>query len=318
MAWAKITIIGAYNYFKDRELGLFDYLRLPEGLDSETLIDTILYKASDFELMHINPDFTRFAIGAFCNKWMPTWEKWAEVLNMEYNPIHNYDRTEEGNDTHTGTQSNSGSEQINTSNTGTSTNDNILAETKLNTGTSEEAHTGTQNTKDIGASSELNTPGKTTETTHENITNGSTTTTNSVAAFNDSNWSNKDKSVVDTNIGKNKDTTTESGRDSKAQSSSIDSTRTDDLSDIRKDNLSEARSGSNKNTRTDDLLEIKQGTNSDIRTDNLKDEHYLRAYGNIGVTSTQQMIEQELELRKFNLYEKISDMFIQEFCLMIY
>lgn len=318
MAWAKITIIGAYNYFKDTEQDLFDYLELPEGLDKETLIDAIIYKASDFELMHINPDFTRYAIGAFSRKWMPTWTKWAEVLNMEYNPIYNYDRTEEGTDTHTGTQANSGSERIDTSNTGTSKNDNIIAENKLNTGTSEESHTGTQNTKNLGASSELETPDKKTTVTHENVTNGTTTTTNSVAAYDSSDWSNKDKSVVDTNIGKNKDTTEETGDISKANSSSLDSTRTDDLSDIRTDNLSELRTGSNSNIRTDNLKEVKEGTNSDIRTDNLKDEHYLRAYGNIGVTSTQQMIEQELELREFNLYEKISDMFIQEFCLMIY
>lgn len=318
MAWAKITIIGALNYFKDRDLGLFDYLELPEGLSSETLIDTIVYKASDFELMHINPDFTRFAIGAFSRKWLPTWKKWYEALNAEYNPIWNYDRTEEGTDKHTGNQMHSGSERFDTSNTGTSEVDNVTSESTHNTGSQTIAHEGTQQQKDIGSNVSQENPGKVTTTTHENVTNGTDTVTTSVAGFNSSDWNNKEKTVTDKNIGKTKDTATESGHSDASNSSSLDSTRTDDLTDTRTDDLNEQKSGVNKSTKTDDLTETKSGTTSDVRTDDLTDTHTLRAFGNIGVTTTQQMIQQEIDLRLNNLYEMISDQFIQEFCIMIY
>lgn len=42
------------------------------------------------------------------------------------------------------------------------------------------------------------------------------------------------------------------------------------------------------------------------------------AYGNIGVTTTQQMITQEREIALFNIIEKIVDDFKMRFCLMIY
>lgn len=43
-----------------------------------------------------------------------------------------------------------------------------------------------------------------------------------------------------------------------------------------------------------------------------------RAYGNIGVTTTQQMLTQERDIAKFNIYDFIIDSFKNRFCLMIY
>ncbi|MBO7696976.1 MAG: hypothetical protein J6T10_30465 [Methanobrevibacter sp.] len=334
MAWAKTTIIGAIDYYEGKEEKLFDFLTLPEGIDKETVVDAIIYKASDFEMMHINPPFVRYAIGAWSNKWLPTWEKWYDVLNMEYNPIHNYDRTEEGYDKHTGTQGHSGSEHIITDNSGTQTIGNTGTQTNVtahsgtvsNTGTQETTNTGTQNTAENSTSNALETPGKHVVTDHENITNGSQTTTNEVMAFNSSNWSGHDKSTVDNNVGHTRDSVVESGASNTAGSSQGNSLRTDDLNETRTDNLNELSTGLDNSTRTDNLSstrtdalsETKNGQTTDTRLDDLRDDHYLRAYGNIGVTSTQQMIQQELDLRLFNMVEKISDMFIQEFCLMIY
>lgn len=48
------------------------------------------------------------------------------------------------------------------------------------------------------------------------------------------------------------------------------------------------------------------------------EQHTLKAYGNIGVTTSQQMLESELEIAKFNIYYKIADMFAGEFTLMVY
>ena len=41
-------------------------------------------------------------------------------------------------------------------------------------------------------------------------------------------------------------------------------------------------------------------------------------YGNIGVTTNQQMIQAELDLYKQNLYDELADVFIMEFCIPVY
>ena len=49
-----------------------------------------------------------------------------------------------------------------------------------------------------------------------------------------------------------------------------------------------------------------------------KTHHEGNIYGNIGVTTSQQMLEAEYEVARFNIYEQIADLFIKEFCICIY
>lgn len=63
---------------------------------------------------------------------------------------------------------------------------------------------------------------------------------------------------------------------------------------------------------------------SENRTDQAADthtgtiQHTSRIHGNIGVTTAQQMIEAELELRKMDIYNLIVKEFIKMFCLGVY
>lgn len=47
-------------------------------------------------------------------------------------------------------------------------------------------------------------------------------------------------------------------------------------------------------------------------------QHEARLFGNIGVTTSQQMLKDELDIATWNLYEHISDIFIKEFCILVY
>ena len=47
-------------------------------------------------------------------------------------------------------------------------------------------------------------------------------------------------------------------------------------------------------------------------------EHDGRIHGNIGVTTSQQMLQQELDLGYWNVYEKITELFLQEFVIPVY
>ena len=46
--------------------------------------------------------------------------------------------------------------------------------------------------------------------------------------------------------------------------------------------------------------------------------HTLRAHGNIGVTTTQEMIRQQREIEQFNLYDIIINEFRNRFCILVY
>lgn len=54
------------------------------------------------------------------------------------------------------------------------------------------------------------------------------------------------------------------------------------------------------------------GTSNDVT------QHSAHLFGNIGVTTSQQMLADELKIAEWNLYEHISDIFIDEFCILVY
>lgn len=60
------------------------------------------------------------------------------------------------------------------------------------------------------------------------------------------------------------------------------------------------------------------GSISGTEMNEYSDIHSLRAHGNIGVTTSQQMLESEWEVAKLNVYTAIADLFCDEFCIMVY
>ena len=57
------------------------------------------------------------------------------------------------------------------------------------------------------------------------------------------------------------------------------------------------------------------GTGSDTKT---QSRHTARISGNIGVTTTQQMLESERESRKYSTVYEIIGEFKERFCLLVY
>lgn len=201
---ATMTLIGLYNYQDD----LFDDLSLPEGIDKQTFIDNLLLRSGDFQLLYPNGDFMKPAIGAWGRKWLATFTRWVSALSIEYDPLENYDRREEWQDT--------------------------------------------VNAKTSGSAS-----GSTGGTT-------GSTTTNSVSAYDGGTaYTPKDQTVL-------------SGTDSSTSSSTSSS------------------------------------------QENRGAKHEGRTHGNIGVTSSQQLLVSELDLGYWNLYERMIGLFLTEFVLPIY
>lgn len=200
---AILSIMGMYSYKNAHGGDLFSKLVLPDGIDKDALTDNILLRSAEFEALYADADFMENCIGLWAKKHYRTFEKWINALSVDYNPLENYDRIEEWN------------------------------ETNKNNGT----------TTDVSSGS------------------GTINGTNTRSAYNSDKLEPHD-----------------------AQSSS---------------------SVNNSNSTTS-----VEATNENVRTGH--------THGNIGVTTSQQMLQSELDIARFNLIEQITDLFVSEFCILVY
>lgn len=209
LAW--VSILTMYNNYPD----IFDDMALPNGVDRDLLINSIITELAEMDLLYSNPIVLKPLISVWSHKEIRIWEKLYNTTTLDYNPIDNYDRTE------TETTTN---ERTNTAN-------------------------GTQNN----------------------------TTTN-------------DLTIASDNVHK------VAGYDS------------GNLVTAESDNGTVDNTGTVTNNITS------QSASNDI--DN--GTRTLHSRGNIGVTTTQQMIEQERNISEFNIYDYIVRSFKRRFCIMLY
>ena len=233
---ALLTVMGLYNY----DNTIFDNLMLPDGVDKPTLIDNIVLETAELECIYPTPVFLKTAIGLWSNVQFLTWDRVYTAMNLEYNPIENYDRQE--TETTTGTRAHSGKD--------TTTRSGTVSETGSTTGSTQ------------GTASE------------------SGTTTNKIAGFDSTTLVDHDSST-----GSN----TRQASDSSTGSST--------------------RSGSDSSTQ--ELTHGEQIADSGSRTS--------RIHGNIGVTTSQQMLQSELDIApNLNIYQYITADFRKRFCIEVY
>lgn len=117
MSSATQTLLGLYQIGLQRNKNFFDKLTFPEGIDHDLAVTNILHNAGDFEVLYPDLDFMTDACEMFSKKWQRTFEKWLEVMSIEYEPLDNYDRKEAWSDSYSesGSHSLSSSESMSTS-----------------------------------------------------------------------------------------------------------------------------------------------------------------------------------------------------------
>ena len=238
MAQSKVTLIGLENYLNPQR-SVFDNMVLPEGIEKDVLIGSIVLRCQEFELLYSDPEFMIDAVNIWSRKNYWTFDKWVKALSIEYDPLYNYDRTEEYTDTHSGKFGRSGSNSSDYTRT-----DNL---------SQSDDHTRTDNL--------------------------SSTLTHSEKAFNDAAL-----------VTSSQDGTSDTGTQRMAGTVT--------------------NSGTQRNAGSD--------SNSENGTDDYTDIHKARLFGNIGVTTSQQMLQSEFDVARWNMYEHIADLFCQEFCIMVY
>jgi len=250
MAQAKITLIGIEN-FLNPDRSVFEKMQLPNGIDKETLIGSIILRCQEFELLYSDPDFLIDAVNIWSRKNYWTFDKWVKAINIKYDPLYNYDRTEEWTDTHEGDYSKSGSG---------------------------------------------NSSGSTTDSSDYTRTDN-LTQTNNLSDTNDVTVTHSEKAFNDTNLVTNQQDVTDQDQ---SHTGTVTNTGT------------ERNEGSGSGTYNN------ANSNNESGDDSFENKHEGRMYGNIGVTTSQQMLQSELDIARWNMYEHIADLFASEFCIMVY
>lgn len=300
------TLFGIEQYYKYKNQSLFDEIRLPEGVDKQTLVNTILVEAGELEVMYTDGDFLKVAINTWFERKYNMIDRWIKAINIDYKPLENYNRTEKWTDKSDGTTSNNGSKNSKTNNSGTdtlegTTSNNISKNSKTNNSGSDNG-TDTNNETVDNTSSDSKTIGAQTSSDETKV-----------SAFNNDTYSpsQKDESTVgsrvDTTSGTGK--TTKAGTLTKNNSYENESTVVDTTTD----------NGTVNNTNTHVSESTVVDTTTDNGTSSNTSEHSGEVYGNIGVTTSQQMLEAEMTLwGKIDIYRDTAEMFVQDFCIMVY
>lgn len=100
-AIATITLRGMAKYLDMNNDDLFSEMVLPANIDKTTLVDSIMLRGAEFEVLYPRAETMKYAIGAWSKKWQTTLTRWADALEIEYNPLENYDRIEDWLDSKT-------------------------------------------------------------------------------------------------------------------------------------------------------------------------------------------------------------------------
>ena len=267
-----------------------------DNFNKETLLATIVTTGGRFEPLYSDPEYFRFMSAQWWNKWQRNFLKWFDALDIEYNPLENYDRAEEwhedttdgssetteyGSDTtvdHDGSYSKQGNDKT------VEDDDNELQESGTTTVVTDQDGT-------------LRAPGA-------SGSNGSTTT-NEVSAFDSSSYSAHDKSTVVSN--KSEDTTND-----------ITETTTHGKKTVGKDDKTTTRNYSESGSDSADDKTNVEGTSATDKSFDRDFDHKGRVHGNIGVTTSQQMLQSELDLQLWNVYQHIADIFCKEMLITVY
>ena len=227
----RLSILGLYNYGESLHDDLFENMSLPDGINRQDLINNILEQGASFEVLYPEYEYLKYSIGAWSHRWYRTIDKWVTVLNIEYDPLYNYNRFEEWEDSGSST----GGRNLTTSG-----NEHVTGETD------------TTDTVTTTGEDEL-----------------------SVVAYNSDTYHNKEK------------------RETSGTSNSVGHSETETTG-------------------------TSSGTEAETTTGSTSGDHSGHMWGNIGVMSTQDMLQQELDIQRFNLIQQVTDLFLTEMCILVY
>lgn len=284
---ATLSVMGLYN----TDSTLFDMMSYPEGFtddQKQTTIENILVECAELECLYPNPYVMKTIIGIWSRKEKPYWDRVYSASLLEYNPIENYRRNETENiedgrtEEHSGTDSNK--------RTGTETTAHEAEHETVIDGTIKNTASGSDTQSGESSSTDTNSG---TDTTTNNITSYDS---NTLVVHDTSGLAHGHK-LVNEAEGSN---TTEYGR--------IDTQDNDTTTTETHDDTDTLTLNTQENFTHGEKIEHEGSS-----------ERNVLAYGNIGVTTSQDMLTQEMEIAKIiQVIPIIIESFKNRFCLLVY
>lgn len=77
------------------DTSILDGLAVPDGINRDDVIACIVQQYGQQALVHPDPEYMRTYVGVWSKRRLQIWTKLLRTTELEYNPIENYDRTEE-------------------------------------------------------------------------------------------------------------------------------------------------------------------------------------------------------------------------------
>ena len=233
-----------------------------------------------------NPSILQNAIVNWYNTHKYQYEKLYNTTLLKYDPLQNYDRTEEITD-------NTERNGTNDTTFGSRTNNSTINNT-TNIGAQDNANTDNETTK-IGT---INT-----ETNSSTSKKGSESNEKEVAPYDAETYYNQEKDTL--SFTNRTDTNTST-------------TTTDARTDTRTNNSSETIGARIDTTESSTSNTFGGHTDATSRNENETYTHTSHMYGNIGVTTSQQMLESERKVAYFNFVSIVAHDIIKLIAISIY
>ena len=281
------------NPFTNEDFISNGYAPLNDTTFQTTLRDYISFNNGDLEIRYRlensvleNPSIIQNIIVNLYNANKYKYETLYNTTLLKYEPLQNYDKTEEVTDTteRSGTNNTNFGSRTDTSNTNNTTN----------IGAQDNTNTDNETTK-IGA---INT-----ETNNSISKKGSESNEKEVAPYDTETYYKQEKNTLSFTNRTDENTS---------------KTTTDARTDTRTNNSTEKLGAREDTTNSSTSNTFGEHTDSTNRNENETYTHKSHMYGNIGVTTSQQMLESEREVAYFNFVSIVAHDIIKLIAICIY
>lgn len=288
----------------DYDSSILDGVSVPAPLSKEYMQSSIMIRCGLLIPVYSEPLMMKNAI----NLWFAT-HQWnirhlINIIESEYSPIENTDRYDDW--TRSIDRDTTATKNDSLTDTGTTTGSSSGNVSRITAGTSEETAETITDRDTYGTNSETETTSGETDTTAES------TTEHSVSAYNATTYQPDSKDTANSSgHEETSGTRTLSGNETGTEDVTTNETRTGETSGTETETRSGSENGSHNRTQT--------GSGSSSGTDDTKETYTQHMHGNIGVTTNQEMITEEITLVKmFNIYDTIAAMLETDLFLGVY
>ena len=311
---ARITLVGMNNEVKavtGHEIN-HTWAVTSDSYDNEVMLDTIIRKGGRFEPLYTDPIYFDTQCALFWRKWYRTFDKWFTVFDKEYEPLwdrNGYEEVHEDTfDQGTNDTTSNSTEVMDDDTTGRRIE--VIDDDTTANSTEVMDDDTTSNSREV---MDADTTFSSTEVMDDDTTGY---TENKVSAFDSSTYSPHDES---TTRGTDDRTTTTNSSGTDDRTTTTTGSGTDDRTTTTTSTGTDDRTTTTTTTGTDDRTTTING-NIDNDTTNDRDfDRTLHSWGNWGISQTsQKLLEQELKVQAWNIYDHIADIFCKELLITVF